>query len=60
MHHVELQTGKYILNIRGKKRKKERKEKIKSSLTFLNNDPEDILGTPTIDALFKLKGFILH
>lgn len=55
MHHVELQTGKYILNI-----KKERKKKIKSSLTFLNNDPEDILGTPTIDALFKLKGFILH
>jgi len=43
-----------------KKKKKERKEKIKSSLTFLNNDPEDILGTPTIDALFKLKGFILH
>lgn len=44
----------------GYKKKKERKEKIKSSLTFLNNDPEDILGTPTIDALFKLKGFILH
>lgn len=41
-------------------KKKERKKKIKSSLTFLNNDPEDILGTPTIDALFKLKGFILH
>lgn len=41
-----------------KKRKKEKK--IKSSLTFLKNDPEDILGTPTIDALFKLRGFILH
>lgn len=58
MHHVELQTGKYRLNIRGKKRKE--RGKIKSSLTFLNNDPGDILGTPTIDALFKLKGFILH
>lgn len=34
-------------------------KKIKSSLTFLNNDPADILGTTTIDALFKLKGFIL-
>ena len=34
-------------------------KKIKSSLTFLNNDPADILGTSTIDALFKLKGFIL-
>lgn len=34
-------------------------KKIKSSLTFLNNDPADILGTATVDALFKLKGFIL-